>query len=66
MFVGNACGTNLQAPTSGLVNFLPCFAAIRIGKRATAGARATGLCIASVGDNFFIRDLIAAGSSFAF
>ena len=63
MFVRYARGTNLQASTSGLVNFLPCFAAIRVGKSAAAGAHAAGCASPLLATISLIRDLIAAGSS---
>ena len=48
MFVRHACGANLQATTAGFINFLPGFAAIRVGKGAAASAHAAGLRVTTV------------------
>ena len=53
MFIRYAGGTNLQASTPGLVNFLPCFAPSWVGKCTAAGTDAAGLCVSAAGHNVF-------------
>ena len=53
--------TNAKAAASGAVNFLPCFATIRIGKGTASCAHTAWLGIAPAGDNFLHTGLYLTG-----
>ena len=63
MFIRYAGGTNLQASTPGLVNFLPCFAPGWLANVLPPVRTPRGCASPRLATMSFMRDLMATGSS---